>query len=186
MTTAWVRMGVIHAHGLRGELKLILDNESSTLRWVGLSVRLASKDGARTREAKIAKFRRSGALGFVTLEGIDDRNGAEAIEGFTVSVDRRDLPELGDDEVYLADLDGMGVEHLGVSVGRVERVEIYPSATALVVVIEGREVEIPVHPPYVEEVDLKARVVRVAHLDDLRAPTAADDGAASDAEPEVR
>ena len=168
--TSWVRMGVVHPHGLRGELKLIFDNESSTLRWVGLSVRLASKDGARARDVKVAKFRRSGAIGFLTLEGVEDRNAAEAIDGFTISVDRHDLPELGDDEVYLADLAGMDVEHGGARVGRVERVEIYPSANAIVVAIEGREVEVPLHPPYIEEVDLRARVVRVAHLEDLLAP----------------
>jgi 16S rRNA processing protein RimM len=180
---SWLRMGVVHAHGLRGELKVVLDNESSTLRWAGLSARLTSKDGARTRELKIAKHRRVGALAFVMLEGVADRNAAEAIEGFVLSLSRGDLPELGDDEIYLADLVGLPVKRDGVRVGSVERIEIYPSAAALVVSVAGRTVEIPVHPSYVQEVDLRAGVVRVAHLEDLdadgRAP-ASDEGASEE------
>ena len=167
--TSWLRMGVVHAHGLRGELKVVLDNESSTLRWAGLSAHLSSKDGARTRELKITKHRRAGPLAFVMLEGVGDRNAAEAVEGFVLSLARADLPELGDDEVYLADLVGLAVERGSERVGSVERIEIYPSAAALVVSIEGRALEIPVHPPYVEQVDLRAGVVRVAHLEDLAA-----------------
>jgi 16S rRNA processing protein RimM len=173
-------MGVVHAHGLRGELKVVLDNESSTLRWAGLSALLSSKDGARARELKVTKHRRVGALAFVMLEGITDRNAAEAMEGFVLSLSRADLPELGDDEVYLADLVGLSVEHQGVRVGSVERIEIYPAAAALVVSVAGRAVEIPVHPPYVQEVDLRAGVVRVAHLEDLQADdrsVASDEGA---------
>ncbi len=173
---SFLRMGVVHAHGLRGELKLILDNESSTLHWAGLSVRLTSKDGATTRDVRVSKFRRNGPLGIVSFSGVDDRDAAEAIAGFVLSIARRDLPELGDDEVYLTDLVGMDVEHAGQRVGSVDRVEVYPSSNAAVVLIDGREVEIPLHPPYVEEVDLRARVVRVALLEDLL-PAAKDEPA---------
>lgn len=164
---SWLRMGVIHAHGLRGELKVVLDNESSTLRWAGLSARLSSKDGSRAHELRITKHRRVGPLAFVLLEGVADRNAAEALEGFVLSLSRADLPELGDDEVYLADLVGLAVEREGARVGHVERVEIYPSSAALITTIGGRALEIPVHPPYVQEVDLRAGLVRVAHLEDL-------------------
>ncbi|MBX7192814.1 MAG: ribosome maturation factor RimM [Sandaracinaceae bacterium] len=168
--TSWIRMGVVHAYGLRGELKAVLDNESSTLRWVGLSVRLASKDGATERALRVASFRRTGGLGFLRLEGVDDRNAAEALEGHTLSVSRDDLPPLGDDEVYLADLVGLPVEHRGERIGTVTRIEIYPSSSAAVVRTNDREIEVPLHPPYVEEVDLRERVVRVAHLEDLVDP----------------
>ena len=49
----------------------------------------------------------------------------------------------------------------------VTRVEIYPAANALVVRMGERDVEVPLHPPYVEEVDLEERVVKIAHLEDL-------------------
>lgn len=180
MTRSWVRMGVVHAHGLRGELKLVLDNESSTLRWVGLSVRVASKDGATHSETRITRFRRSGPLGILSLEGVGDRNAAEAIAGSVLSVDRSDLPELGEDEVYLTDLEGLAVEEGGTTIGRVARVEIYPSSSAAVVSIDGQEIEVPLHEPYVVEVDLRARVLRVALLDELRAPVTRDPGESAD------
>lgn len=182
---AWVYMGVVHPHGLRGELKVVLENESSTLRWVGLSVRLASRDGASERVLRVRAFRRSGALGFVSFEAIADRNAAEAVQGWSISVTRGDLPELGDDEVYLGDLVGLAVEQAGERVGVVERVALYPASSAAVVTIAGREVEIPIHEPYVEQVDLRDRVLRVAHLDDLIGPAAPDaDADDPDADPD--
>lgn len=174
-------MGVVHAHGLRGELKLVLDHESSTLRWVGLSVLLEPRGGGASRMARVTSFRRAGAVGIVALEGIADRTAAEAVAGAILSVAREDLPEPAEDEVYLADLEGLDVEAEGRRVGRVERIEIYPSSSAAVVVVEGREVEIPIHEPYVVEVDLGARVLRVAHLEELLAP-AAPEAATSEGE----
>ncbi|MFN9812578.1 MAG: ribosome maturation factor RimM [Deltaproteobacteria bacterium] len=168
---SWLRMGVAHAHGLRGELKVVLDNESSTLRWAGLSARLSPKDGSSARELRVVTHRRAGPLAFVTLEGVGDRDAAEALEGHVLSLSRAALPELGDDEVYLADLVGLAVEHGGERLGVVERIEVYPSSSALVVSTADRELEIPIHPPYVEEVDLRARTVRVARLAELLADT---------------
>ena len=179
--SAWVRMGVVHAYGLRGELKVVLDNESSTLRWVGLSALLTRRDG-RQETRKVRAFRRVGALGYAFFDGITDRTGAEGIEGATISLARADLPELGDDEVYLADVVGLDVEVEGARVGKVERVEIYPSSNALVVRIGERELEVPLHEAYVREVDLRERVVRLAQLPEL----AAEDRGADERGPEDR
>jgi len=43
------------------------------------------------------------------LEGIDDRDGAEALRGMQIAVPRSELPEAGDDEYYWSDLIGLAV-----------------------------------------------------------------------------
>lgn len=52
--------------------------------------------GARVREDDV----------FLTLEGIADRNAAEALRGVKLWVDRAHARELGEDEVYIADILG--------------------------------------------------------------------------------
>lgn len=191
---AWVRMGILHAHGVRGELKLVLDHPESTLDWRGLEVRVAPQKGAPQRGApqkdgapralRVAQFRRSRELAFLRLDGIDDRTAAEGLEGFVASIARADLPALDDDEVYLADLVGLDVEADGARIGVVARIAVHPASAAIVIARAEGELEVPVREPYVEEVDLRARVVRVAHLADLvdPGPREREAGGASDRE----
>ncbi len=164
---AWVRMGIAHAHGLRGELKVVLDHDASTLDWSGLRVRLTSPDGREAVERRVVGQRRASSLAFLRLEGMADRDAAEAVGGFVVAVARADLPPLADDEVYLHDLVGLEVERGGARIGVVARVVVHPASSAIELELDGRRVEIPIHEPYVVEIDLRAGVVRVAHLEDL-------------------
>ena len=56
--------------------------------------------GARVREDDV----------FLMLEGVRDRNAAEAMRGVKLWVDRAHARELGEDEVYIADI--LGAEAL--------------------------------------------------------------------------
>jgi len=93
---------------------------------------------------------------------------------------RRDaLPPPEEDEVYLGDLVGLVVTTAGQRIGVVREIRVYPSASCAVVALdpgldaslgvgaEGGALEIPVHEPYVVEVDLRAHALRVALLEDL-------------------
>jgi 16S rRNA processing protein RimM len=97
----WVVIGrVARPHGVRGALKLHLDNaDSETLR-KGLVVRVGD------REMKIAKV--SGGHRYA-FEGLDDRNDADALRGKPVAVRREDLPAIDDEEFYLVDVIGLEV-----------------------------------------------------------------------------
>lgn len=53
------------------------------------------------------------------IDGVHDRNGAEALRGTELYVDRASLPDLSDDEFYQADLIGMDVVQDDNKVGRV-------------------------------------------------------------------
>ena len=54
---------------------------------------------------------------FLMLEGVRDRNAAEALRGVKLWVDRAHARELGEDEVYIADI--LGAEAYDTQGGRV-------------------------------------------------------------------
>lgn len=163
-------MGVVHPHGLKGELKVVLYHPESDVDWRGLEVVLRSRDpsGVTARRARVDAFRRAGALAFVRLTGIADRTAAEAANGLEIALERKSLPELGEDEVYLGDLVGLRVCEGEREVGVVREIRVYPASSCAVVARStGGELEVPVCEPYVAEVDLVERVLRVARLTDL-------------------
>lgn len=79
------------------------------------------------------------------LEGITDRNMAEALRGQKILLDRADLPEPGEDEAYLEDL--LGCDVLlpeGRRLGRLDHFE-YPAGQEIwaIVTDQGDEVLFP-------------------------------------------
>ncbi len=179
--TDLVAMGVVHPHGLRGELKVVLHNPASSFDWKGASVVLRPRGpaGGAPRSFRVGRFRRTGPLAMIVLDGVGDRTAAEALDGHEVSVPRGALPPPEEDEVYLGDLVGLVVTTEGQRVGVVREIRVYPSASCAVVALDhaldaslgvgtgGGELEIPIHAPYVVEVDLREHALRVALLEDL-------------------
>src|SRR5688500_18940491 len=127
-TTSWdVSMGsdaalrigrIARAHGLKGELEVRLDWPDSRSRLGASHLFLALADG-RTQSHSIAAKRQTHKGILVRLDGIGDRDAAEALCGATVSVLRTDLPPLQEGEYYLCDLVGLGVSGPAGTIGRV-------------------------------------------------------------------
>ncbi|WP_059284679.1 MULTISPECIES: ribosome maturation factor RimM [Aquitalea] len=70
------------------------------------------------------------------LQGVDDRDGAEALRGLQVAVPRSELPEAGEDEYYWSDLIGLSVvNQQGVVLGKVT--ELMETGANDVLVVEG-------------------------------------------------
>ncbi len=66
------------------------------------------------------------------VEGVADRNGAEALAGLRLYVDRSALPEPDDDEYYHADLVGLAAETTdGSPLGRIAAVHDFGAGTVL-------------------------------------------------------
>lgn len=100
----WVSLGVIaRAHGIKGVLKLHLWNEESEVLGPGLEVQLGSAAGWRVHRVT------SYASGLLQLEGVSDRNAAEALQGKELRVRRADFPE-DEEGTWLVDLVGARVE----------------------------------------------------------------------------
>ncbi|MGM9428219.1 ribosome maturation factor RimM [Hydrogenophaga sp. MI9] len=100
------------------------------------------------------------------LEGVEDRNGAEALKGVRISLPRSAFPAAADGEYYWVDLIGLEVVNReGVHLGVVR--DLMPTGPTSVLVMEYTETVdgaektaerlVPFVGAYIDDVDLKAR-----------------------------
>lgn len=146
---------VARAHGVRGELRVVLHNpDSSALE------RAAALYIAGERRELLATRPTRGAV-LASVEGIADRDAAELLRGARVEVAREELA-LDDGEVLLADLIGCrAVLEDGSDWGEVVRVETGPQ-DRLVIRHGEIERELPLVDELVTAIDLEAGTIEVA------------------------
>ncbi len=96
---------IVGVHGIKGEVKVksFTDNDTD----VAVYGKLENKDGTKIFALKVIGH--SKELLRCKIKGIDDRNAAEALIGTELYVNRDVLPELEEEEYYLADLVGLKV-----------------------------------------------------------------------------
>jgi 16S rRNA processing protein RimM len=158
---------VSRAHGIGGEVRIERFHEASELLETVEDIVVRRRGEANGKTFAIEAARPNGKAVLARLRGVRTREEAEALKGHEVCVPRSALPELGDDEVYLADLVGLDVHEAGVRIGKVTDALHHPAADVVVVETERGRIEIPIADPYVVEVDLKDRILRVAHSADF-------------------
>jgi 16S rRNA processing protein RimM len=142
---------VLGAHGLRGEVRVRLFWSASELLFDRDCVLLRSDAGEEERD--IEELRRTPKGLLLKLEGVDDRDQAEALRGTRLCVPREELPALEEGEYYLCDLVGSEVVTPDGPLGRVVEVRIHPSVDAIVVQkADGSLVEQILGPQWVESV----------------------------------
>lgn len=126
MTDAQLVVGVVvGAHGVRGGLRVkMFDAETALPKGLAIQLRRPDADGVDT--AVVADFSRvpHTTKARMYIEGVADKDGADALRGVEIRVDRQDLPDLEDDEFYLTDAvglpvvrDGPGPTELGTVIG---------------------------------------------------------------------
>ncbi|MBM5799496.1 MAG: ribosome maturation factor RimM [Cyanobacteria bacterium K_DeepCast_35m_m2_023] len=105
---------VVAAQGLRGELR-ILPLSDFPERFVNPGQRWLRKGAAAAQACKLIAGRQlPGKELFVCrLQGIDDRDAAEALVGHELLVDASDRPALAPGEFHMLDLVGLAVRLLG-------------------------------------------------------------------------
>lgn len=158
---------VSKAHGIRGELRVVLHWENSDALSHVRRVFLASRGGlVRAFDVRTARFANRAVL--LTLAGVGDRNQAEALRGATVSVERSDLPALEQGEYYLCDLVGASVFAPSGLVGEVVEVRVHPSVDALVIrAPDGAFLEQPIAEPWISSVDVSQKRIELTSTDGL-------------------
>src|SRR5690606_17059102 len=101
----------------------------------------------------------------VWLVGLDSRDAAEALRGRELWIDREQLPELADDEFYLADLVGLDVEreHEDATehIGRITGVTSNGMQDLLCIRLRGREWLLPAIAPFIVDIDDRRVLVDV-------------------------
>jgi 16S rRNA processing protein RimM len=116
--------------GIKGEVTVEIRTDDPGARFAPGAV-LLSEQGSLT----VAQARDHSGRLVVLFEGVEDRNGAEALRGRVLQVDARALPELEDeDDFYDSQLVGLRVEERdGTALGSVADVLHLPHGDVLAV-----------------------------------------------------
>ena len=165
-TGSRVALGVVvRPHGVRGELRVHLFNDESNVFFEQEALFL----GEDAKEATVvAASRRTPKGGLLRLQGVEGREAADALRGVELYVDRAALPEPDEDEIYLADLEGLEVfDPEGHRLGEVEGFLSYPSVDCLRVRVAEGVREVPLVEPWIVEIDLEAARIVVASIEEL-------------------
>jgi len=161
---------VARAHGLKGELRVELFFDGSDaleqVEELWLSQKAETPDGGKRHVVEWARAVPKAYL--VKLEGVTERNGAEALKGTTVWVAREALPETDDSEYYLVDLIGAKVVGPEGDVGTVVEIATHPSIDAIVIELpDGKRVEQPLIDDWIARVSVADKLIELSTLDGL-------------------
>ena len=147
--------------GTAGEVRLHLHNPTSDLLRQPRRVVLVAPDGSR-RHATLTARPGAGKRILGRIAGIDDRDGAAALMGFRVRIEKADLPAAAPDEFYVWQLEGAAVEVDGQRRGTVATIHRAGPIDILEVDIGSDSVFVPMIAAIVVGVDAPRRVVRLA------------------------
>jgi 16S rRNA processing protein RimM len=124
---------IVGAHGVRGLVKV--KSFTETPEDVAAYGPVSDRRGARrwSLDVKGPAPGKAGDVLLVRVEGVDDREAAQALHGTELFVDRAALPALAEDDTfYHADLIGLRVEDAqGRALGSVKAVENYGAGDVL-------------------------------------------------------
>lgn len=136
---------IIIPHGLKGDIRIFsFAGQPENIQHYKNLV-LVSPSGKLTQPYSVEKCRVKGKSAIVRLASVTDRNGAEAITGWGVLILKEDLPQPGEDEFYLRQLEGLTVETVdGLSLGTVTSIMSNGAQELLVVQDQDEEYLIPI------------------------------------------
>lgn len=162
------------AHGIRGELVMILQAESAEVLKGYIFAR--PRHGGMAKPYKVTQVRRHHGSLLVTLDGVKTRNDAELLRSHTVFVLEDELPPLEEDEIYLKDLPGLrvfivdraasgaaGKEPLERELGIIHEVSC-PAGQDLwtIVTSDGKEILFPAVDAFILSIEPEKGVARIA------------------------
>ncbi len=136
---------IIEPHGMKGEVKIFSfagqpENFQEYKKLV-----LVTPSGKLSPPSSIEKCRIKGKSAIVKLTSVNDRNGSEAITGMGVLVLKEDLPQPGNNEFYLYQMEGLAVETVeGRRLGTVTSISSNGAQDLLVVQDDDQEYLIPI------------------------------------------
>jgi 16S rRNA processing protein RimM len=154
---------VVRAHGITGEVVVDVRTDDPDTRFTpGTTLRGRAKGGTERRFV-VDSARQHGGRLLVRLDGVTDRDGADALRGTLFLVDSGDLPPIDDpDEFYDHQLEGLQVRTTeGTEVGTVAEV-LHTAAGELLSVRAGSgEVLVPFVSAIVTSVSLVDQVIEI-------------------------
>ncbi len=150
---------IVGAHGLRGALRVRLDNPPSDLQ---ANARVLVDQNGTLVEYRVRSASRAGHGSLkMELEGIDYIAQAQALRGAELYIAVDDLPPIAEHEFYYFQVVGLRVETTdGQLLGKIDEVFFNGSNDVWVVKNDAREILVPVIDDVVRQIDLEGgRVV---------------------------
>jgi 16S rRNA processing protein RimM len=150
---ARVMVGVIvGAHGVRGAVRI----KPFTAEPAAVAAYGPVEDEAGGRRFSVRVIGEGKGVVVAKLEGVEDRDAADALKGLRLFVTRAALPAAGADEFYHADLLGLEAVTLdGNRLGRVRAVHEYGAGDSIELELaDGGSLIVPFTKAAVPEVDL--------------------------------
>lgn len=150
---------VAKAHGIRGEICMDIHADSPLLFVPGATLFLAFEGGrGRPKPYVVANKRETTGRLILALQGVADRNAAEALRGAEVLISEADLPPPDEGEVYLHRLMGARVMLAdGAPVGVLEALLDTPGQLTFVIRGQkGQEILFPAVPEFILGLDADA------------------------------
>ena len=162
---------IADAWGIKGWFKVLpysADPEAlfSSKRWFLLPTERGAQTFTGVAALSVKEAKEHSDTVVATAHGVDDRTAAEALRGSRIFVSRSSFPTAAKDEYYWVDLIGLDVVNReDVGLGTVKELLSTGAQTVLVMEYQedGKTAErmIPFVSVYVDDVDLKARRIRV-------------------------
>lgn len=122
------------AHGIRGEV--LVKSYTEAAEDIAAYGPLTDERSGLELKLKVVRVTPKGVVARVA--GVTDRNGAEALRGVRLLVDRDKLPEAPEEEYYHADLIGLrACDAAGAEIGRVVAVANYGAGDLLEIALSG-------------------------------------------------
>lgn len=152
-----VAMGYIKGvFGIKGWVKISANTEYSDS-LLDYPEWLLSKDG-KTVSVTLEGGKIANNELQVKFEGINDRDSAFALRGYTIEIPRSEFAPTEEDEYYWADLVGMTVTNTeGIVLGKVKNLMETGANDVLVIEGEHGQILIPFVSQYIGQVDSQAR-----------------------------
>jgi 16S rRNA processing protein RimM len=164
----WITLGRVAAvHGLDGDVTVVTEHDDpaelgryDAVRWLG------PRGDERALVIEACRVHRRAAL--VRFRGVADRDGAEALRGGRLQVERSALRPPPEGSHYIIDLIGLTVVTVdGRVIGPVTQVYDNGAHALYGVDHQGREVLIPAVDRFVKEIDLAGKRIVIEAVEGL-------------------
>lgn len=168
---------IVGVYGIKGWVKLRVNLSDPSLLPSLLSPQLDDPSGKTEGPVRVVSVRAQGKGYIAQLAGVDDRNQAEGLRGYIITIPESSLPSPAAGELYWRDLEGCRVESIHgretVCLGVVDYLLDTGANDVLVVratadSVDDRERLIPwLEPDVIDRVDLNNHTITVRwHPDD--------------------
>lgn len=145
------------SHGIKGEFTVKLINEESRSLENGMTIFIKKDDQFIEKEIEFIRF---GNKTIMKLKNINDRNQSDELVPFEIYIDKKDLPELEEDEFYMVDLIGLDVfDEKENFIGKLNDFYDSPNATIIQVKTENKIIEVIFNDHFVKEVDIENKKI---------------------------